>query len=239
MALARHGDDVYTVELADTAAQRAAVYALREETYVEGQAYLLASPAAGRHRAADVYDDRSYVFACRRGADPDPIATCRFTRPLGGRWELDDIAERWAAPEVPREALVETSRVVIRKDARVAGLAEAMLLMAGTWLLHETPYRFNFAVCARPLVRLYARLGMMRAGGDELVLRGRPADRRYVVIYGDMQRSRPGVVRRLSARGWRISAPPALARSHDTIGASERSERESVFSTRTRKAGTR
>jgi hypothetical protein len=78
--------------------------------------------------------------------------------------------------------------------------------MAGSWLLAETPYRYNFAVCARPLVRLYARLGMKLTSDRELELRGRPLGKRYVVIYGDMETSKTPVLARLGALGWEISS---------------------------------
>lgn len=207
MATARHGDKTYTVELAESAADRDAVYALRQDAYTAVQPYLL-SQARGLHRAADVYDERSYVFACRSAGEEDPVATCRFTVPLRGRFELDDLVTSWTPPAVPAHTLVETSRVVVRHGWRATGLVEAMLLMAGTWLLEQTSFRYNFAVCARPLVRLYARLGMKPTTGDELTLRGRPTDRRYVVIYGDMETSQPPVLRRLATQGWDISQPP-------------------------------
>ena len=106
---------------------------------------------------------------------------------------------------MPAELLVETSRVVVRRGWRASGLVEAMLLMAGSELLAHTSFRYNFAVCARPLVRLYARLGMKLTSTEELLLRGRPIERRYVVIYGDMRASRPAVSARLAARGWETS----------------------------------
>ena len=206
MATLRHGEELFTVALAESATERAAVYALREAVYVESQPHLLAAAPAGmRHRAADVYDDRSYVFACHRAGEREVVATCRFTTPLLGRWELDDLAGAWTRPPVPAERLVETSRVVVRRGWRASGLVEAMLLVAGSELLAQTSFRYNFAVCARPLVRLYARLGMKLTSTGELLLRGRPIDRRYVVIYGDMRASRPAVSARLAARGWQTS----------------------------------
>lgn len=204
MATARHGENTYTVELAETPAERAAVYNLRADTYLATQPYLL-SQAPGLHRAADIYDERSYVFACLSEGEHEPVATCRFTVPLRGRFELDDLVTAWTLPAVPANTLVETSRVVVRRGWRATGLVEAMLLMAGTWLLEQTAFRYNFAVCTRPLVRLYARLGMKLTTGDELTLRGRPVDRRYVVIYGDMETSQPEVLRRLATQGWDIS----------------------------------
>ena len=206
MATARNGDKTYTVELAQTAAARAAVYELRQDTYAATQPYLLSSQdRRGLHPAADVYDERSYVFACLCLGERDPVATCRFTVPLRGRFELDDLVTAWTLPAVPAHSLVETSRVVIRRGWRATGLVEAMLLMAGTWLLEQTSFRYNFAVCTRPLVRLYARLGMKLTNDEELTLRGRPTARRYVVIYGDMEASQPAVLRRLATQGWDIS----------------------------------
>lgn len=205
MGIATHNGETYTVALADTAKDRARIYALRESEYAVGQPYLL-SPAATplRHRASDIYDDRSHLFGCWANGR-DLVATCRFTTALGGRYELDDLAEGWTLPPVPQHALLESSRVVVRRDRRATGLVEAMLLMAGSWLLSETPYRYNFAVCARPLVRLYARLGMKLTSDKELELRGRPTGKRYMVIYGDMETSRTPVLARLSALGWDIS----------------------------------
>ena len=206
MATARHGEKTYTVELAETVADRMAVYDLRADAYAATQPYLLSPEGrSGLHRAADAYDARSYVFACRSQGEREPVATCRFTVPLRGRFELDDLVTAWTLPAVPAHALVETSRVLVRPGWRATGLVEAMLLMAGTWLLEQTSFRYNFAVCTRPLVRLYARLGMKRASDEELTLRGRPTDRRYVVIYGDMETSRPAVLRRLATQGWDIS----------------------------------
>ncbi len=208
MASARHGKDTYTVKLASTAVERAAAYALRAVTYEEKQRYLLSGTGAGAGAgsAADVYDDRSYVFACER-ADV-VVGTCRFTPPQDGRYELDDLAPSWTRPPVRPSALIETSRVVIDRGERATGLVEAMLLLAGTWLLERTPYRYNFAVCVRPLVRIYARLGMKLIAPEELTLRGRPTDRKYVVIYGDMRAEQPGVVARLEARGWQLDLGP-------------------------------
>ncbi|MDB4996442.1 MAG: hypothetical protein JWM74_3874 [Myxococcaceae bacterium] len=208
MASARHGNDTYTVKLASTAAERAAAYALRAVTYEEKQRYLLGGSGPGALCAADVYDDRSYVFACERAGVV--VGTCRFTPPLGGRYELDDLVATWTRPPVRPASLVETSRVVIGKSERATGLVEAMLLLAGTWLLERTPYRYNFAVCVRPLVRIYARLGMKLIAPEELTLRGRPGDRKYVVIYGDMEAEQPAVVARLEARGWQLDLGPRL-----------------------------
>jgi len=214
MATARHGDVTYSVELAESAPDRNAVFALREAEYLEKQAYLLApSASAGSgapHRASDVYDERSFIFLCRDVDErsDSALATCRFTVSLHGRFELDDLTSGsggWQRPPVPPSALVETSRVVVRRDVRATGLVEAMLLLAGSWLLRETPLRYNFAVCARPLERLYARLGMGLTSDHELTLRGRPEERKYVVIYGDMATSRPTVEARLRARGWELS----------------------------------
>ncbi|MGH7285948.1 MAG: hypothetical protein ACRELY_30890 [Polyangiaceae bacterium] len=215
MARARLGDATYAVDLAENAADRRAVFALREAEYRASQSYLLTSPGApgashapnALHCASDPYDARSFVFVCHRTADSGaritpPLATCRFTLPLWGSFELDDLTPSWTRPPVPLDALVETSRVVVQRSARATGIVEAMLLLAGSWLLRETPLRYNFAVCARPLDRLYARLGMRLTSDDELTLRGRPAHRKYVVIYGDMKTSRPSVEARLRARGW-------------------------------------
>lgn len=206
MASARHGNDTYTVKPATTAAERAAAYALRVVTYQGKQPYLLGGAGAGASRAKDAYDDRSYVFACERAGVV--VGTCRFTPPLDGRYELDDLVDGWTRPPVGRAALVETSRVVIGRSERATGLVEAMLLLAGTWLLERTPYRYNFAVCVRPLVRIYARLGMKLIAPEELTLRGRPGDRKYVVIYGDMLAEQPAVVSRLEARGWKLDLEP-------------------------------
>jgi hypothetical protein len=214
MGIARHRGETYSVEPAETAAERALVYALREEQYRASQPYLLTQGTA--HPAADLYDDRSYVFACTRAGDVAPVATCRFTVPLKGRFELDDLATGWARPPVPAHQLVETSRVVVRKDCRATGLVEAMLLLAGTWMLEQTAFRYNFAVCARPLVRLYARLGMQLVGEDEIELLGRPRERGYVVIYGDMKTSQPGVLRRLVDGGWDLASSPVVQRKAGT-----------------------
>lgn len=195
MGNARYGADAYTVALADTPRDRAAIQALRAAEYAVAQPYL---------RATDEYDDRSYVFGCWSAKDRAPVATCRFTTAQGGRFELDDLAPEWTGPPVPRAALLETSRVVVRRDHRATGLVETMLLLAGSWLLAETSYRFNFAVCARPLVRLYARLGMKRIADHEIELRGRPPAKRYVVIYGDMAGSQSGVLARLGSAGWEV-----------------------------------
>jgi hypothetical protein len=228
MATARYGNATYSVELAQNAADREDVYSLRESEYKTAQSYLLANSQANvRFRAADAYDERSFIFACRALAEDgeilsSPLATCRFTVPLHGRYELDDLAGAWPRPPVPTHALVETSRVVVRRDVRATGLVEVMLLLAGSWVLRETTHRYNFAVCARPLERLYARLGMGLASNDEITLRGRPADRRYVVIYGDMLTSRPAVEARLRKRGWDMSD----------------SERKMFSATSIRKAGT-
>lgn len=207
MATARLGDATYSVELARTGAERERVFSLRESEYVIAQSYLLGTAPDAPHRAADRYDDRSFIFAARRSDqhDSSPLATCRFTVSEQGRFELDDLAEGWARPPVPQDALVETSRVVVRRDVRATGLVEIMLLLAGSWLLRETPLRYNFAVCAPPLARLYARLGMGLVTENEITLRGRPVDRKYVVIYGDMKSSRPAVEARLRKRGWDIS----------------------------------
>jgi hypothetical protein len=211
MATARHGEKLFSVELAKTAVDRNAVYSLRESEYRVAQSYLLSGTTPNvPHRAADLYDDRSFIFVCRElGKNSElnapAIATCRFTVPLHGRYELDDLTSTWLRPPVPPDALVETSRVVVRRDVRATGLVEVMLLLAGSWLLRETPHRYNFAVCARPLERLYARLGMGLTSNDELTLRGRPIDRKYLVIYGDMAMSRPAVEARLTAHGWDLS----------------------------------
>ena len=210
MATARHGDKTYSVELAETAADRAAVYDLRQDAYAATQPYLLSPERRPSvHRAADVYDERSYIFACVSAGEREPVATCRFTVPLRGRFELDDLVTAWTLPAVPAHTLVETSRVLVRRGWRATGLVEAMLLMAGTWLLEQTSFRYNFAVCTRPLVRLYARLGMKPTSDEELTLRGRPTVRRYVVIYGDMKTSQPAVLRRLATQGWVISTDEA------------------------------
>jgi hypothetical protein len=207
VGLATHDGQTYTVAPAETPAQRAAVYALRESEYAYGQPYLLSPVGSSRrHRASDVYDDRSHVFGCWASNGRELVATCRFTTALGGRFELDDLASGFTPPPVPQDTLVESSRVVVRRDRRATGLVEAMLLMAGSWLLAETPYRYNFAVCARPLVRLYARLGMKLTSDRELELRGRPLGKRYVVIYGDMETSKTPVLARLGALGWEISS---------------------------------
>ena len=205
MAIALHGDAAYTVELAESPTERAQVFALREAEYQVAQPYLLSASGGALHRAEDVYDDRSFIFACARVGESTALATCRFTVPRRGRFELCDLTDSWTRPSVPDGTLVETSRVVVRRDERATGLVEAMLLLAGTWLLRETPLRYNFAVCARPLERLYARLGMRVTSPEELTLRGRPTDRRYVVIHGDMMTSQPTVMTRLAARGWQLS----------------------------------
>lgn len=202
VGIAVHDGETYSVEVARTAAERAAIFAFRESEYQHAQPYLLAD-GAKRHRASDVYDDRSHIFGCWAGHEL--VATCRFTTPLAGRFELDDLVDGWTAPPVPRHTLVETSRVVVRRDRRARGVVEVMLVLAGSSLLAETPFRFNFAVCSRPLVRLYARLGMKTCGDHELELRGRPEAKRYVVIYGDMQTSREPVMARLASHGWDIS----------------------------------
>lgn len=179
-----------------------AVHALRAREYATSQSYL---------RPTDAYDERSYVFGCWTDREKSPVATCRFTTPqqsgvtLGGRYELDDLVSEWTAPPVPADALVETSRVVVTREHRATGLVEAMLLVAGSWLLANTPYRHNFAVCARPLERLYARLGMRLTSEETLSLRGRPSDKRYVAIYGDMAASQAAVLERLSRAGWDIT----------------------------------
>ncbi len=216
MAIARHGDAAYTVELAESTQERAHVFALREAEYRVAQSYLLAPPGGLRPRAEDVYDERSFIFVCARVGESAALATCRFTVPLRGRFELCDLTDAWTRPQVPEGTLVETSRVVVRRDERATGLVEAMLLLAGTWLLRETPLRYNFAVCARPLERLYARLGMRVTSGEELTLRGRPQDRRYVVIHGDMMTSQPTVMTRLAARGWQLSESAASRRRAGT-----------------------
>jgi len=223
MTTARYGGVTYSVELAESPSEREAAYALRASEYQSAQSYLLLPegallPAGVPHRAADVYDERSFIFSCRETSENDAcspaLATCRFTVPQRGRFELDDLTEGWERPPVPAEALVETSRVVVRRDVRAMGLVEVMLLLAGSWLLEETPLRYNFAVCARPLERLYARLGMGLVTDGEVVLRGRPIDRRYVVIYGDMAASRPTVMQRLTAHGWDFS--PSILRKAGT-----------------------
>lgn len=196
MGIARQGNETYRVVLADTATLRAEVHALRASEYAVSQPYL---------RASDAYDDRSYLFGCWSDRARGPVATCRFTTPLAGGYELDDLTTGWTRPPVPVSQLLETSRVVVRRDHRATGLVEAMLLVAGSWLLTRTAYRYNFAVCARPLMRLYARLGMQLTADRELVLRGRPEAKRYVVIYGDMAASQPRVLDRLTGSGWDLT----------------------------------
>lgn len=205
MGIARYGGKQYTVALAETPRERASIHTLRELEYAGTQPYLLAPTHGERHRAADVYDDRSYVFGCWSSGERYPVATCRFTKPLFGRYELDDLAPGWTAPPVPKPQLVETSRVVVRRDHRATGLVEAMLVLAGSYMLAETPYRYNFAVCMRALVRLYARLGMKLTSDEELDLRGRPGGKHYVVIYGDMAAAQPPVLTSLAHHGWDIT----------------------------------
>lgn len=196
MGVARQGEETYRIVLADSAAMKAEVHALRASEYAVSQPYL---------RATDSYDERSYLFGCWSDRVRAPVATCRFTTPLAGGYELDELATGWTKPPVPGALLLETSRVVVRRDHRATGLVEAMLLVAGSWLLTHTAYRFNFAVCARPLMRLYARLGMHLTTDRELVLRGRPQVKRYVVIYGDMATSQPRVLDRLARSGWDLT----------------------------------
>ncbi len=216
MAIARYGDAAYSVELAESTEERAQVFALRESEYRVAQPYLLSPKDGAVPRAEDKYDERSFIFACARKGEREALATCRFTVPQRGRFELCDLADAWTRPDVPDGTLVETSRVVVRRDQRATGLVEVMLLLAGTWLLQETPLRYNFAVCARPLERLYARLGMRLTSGEELLLRGRPVDRRYVVIHGDMMTSQPAVMARLAAHGWQLSESASSRRRAGT-----------------------
>lgn len=193
MGIARLAGETYRVALAETPAVRSEIQALRAVEYARAQPYL---------RASDAYDDRSFVFGCWADRERRPVATCRFTP---SRFELDDLATGWTAPPVPAQALLETSRVVVAVGHRATGLVEVMLTIAGSWLLSNTGYRYNFAVCARPLVRLYARLGMQLTADRELALRGRPVEKRYVVIYGDMATAEPRALERLERAGWNIT----------------------------------
>jgi len=202
MTIARRGEELYVVERASSTRDLAAVFHLREEIYAEAQSYLL-TDKDGHSSGEDAYDARSFVFTCRK--DEEVVASCRFTEPQVGRWELSELAPAWPRPPVDADHLVETSRVVVRHEYRATGLVEAMLLLAGSYLLEETLYLYNFAVCVPPLVRFYERLGMRPVTREEIRLAGRPQDRSYVVIWGDMRAEQPAVTQRLSARGWDLS----------------------------------
>lgn len=216
MSIARFGGETYTLALAETASEHAAIHQLRQSEYTGAQSYLLAPPGGKRHPASDRYDDRSFVFGCWARSGRTPAATCRFTTggESPGRYELDELAPDWPRPPVPVSELLETSRVVVARDHRATGLVEVMLLLAGSWLLAETTYRYNFAVCVPPLVRLYARLGMKPTSSTPIALHGRPADKRYIVIYGDMASSQPPVTDRLEHAGWHFS----MDRSQREVG---------------------
>ena len=152
------------VIVADTAAEREQVYALRYDIYVNELRLLPADhPFVVGHTLRDEYDDRSIQLLLL--ADGEPAGTVRLTPAAGGALELsryralDDVTDADAE-------ICEATRLMVRRALR--GTAAGPALMVG---LVRAMARSGLRVLLAAgkvgnLGRLYQNVGLTRVGDD-------------------------------------------------------------------------
>lgn len=192
-------------------ALRERIFELRQAAFGPHGEYLLRSRPP-LHPAEDAFDEGSFQFCCRAGGEL--VAACRFTPPLGGRWEASELAPLPSVLLEDGERRLQISRVVVREDLRGQQVTEVMLLLACRWLAAHTRFEHYFALCAPRLAAFYEHFGAESVPGPEIELASR-AGNRYRWIHGHLVDSIDAIAAHLSAHpsasGWRLPHPVGAA----------------------------
>lgn len=175
------GNEALVYKLAETEAEKARIYDLRESIWRQHFPYLL-NGANGGHPAKDAFDDRSWLFYCSDGAEV--VGSCRCSPMLDGQWEISASLPPHIRLDFDPRTTVQVEKVYVHDAYRNSSLHEYLFYHFSAWLLSHTAYTRYFAVCRAELVRLYRRLGAQLVSPEGLLLHGRAAHKYYLIEGG-------------------------------------------------------
>lgn len=177
--------------------QLSKVHDLRQDIYQDGMDYLLNADSSG-----DPLDDYSYIFYCRVGETV--LASCRYTEPVNGQWESDDITQFASLVPADPDRLLQIGRLLITPEWRSKMLSEVLVWASCDWLQKNVAYDAFYAICAPALIRFYRHFGSYSVKNTRITLPGRK-NKSYRIVYGYMNEITKVLHQYLSTRDWQLT----------------------------------
>ena len=149
------------IKLAQTDAEREAVYRFRYQVYVDEMGKRLGYADHQLKVLTDEFDETADLFMVE--LDGEVIATARLnhadTTDVGEYWSNVYKLERWS--EFPQETLSISSRLMVAEEWRGSAILGGLLLKLYSHS-RERGIRFSFLNCSPSLLEFYEQLGYRR-----------------------------------------------------------------------------